>query len=315
MTLPENVKISLAGCQPNFEHARIPPDEKSGLLVNYHSREWWISSRLDKIKERIARAAIKSSRNPADITLLAVTKNATIAEISQAISLGIKVIGENKVKVAAEKFSQLDLTSESTAKSKLINKVKSSHSTGGSHLSLIRESKCTAPTISEQPESERRAGHLSMRGGGREHFDKHLIGHLQTNKVKEAVKLFDTIQSVDSLKLAKEINKRATELQKVMPIMIEINISGETQKYGIPPETTAKFYQDLSELPYLKVVGLMAIAPDIPAEETRPYFQKMKQLFDQFNLKWLSLGMTNDYEIAIEEGSNMVRIGTALFGK
>jgi PLP dependent protein len=146
-------------------------------------------------------------------------------------------------------------------------------------------------------------------------IEKHMIGHLQTNKVKAAVTLFDVIQSVDSLKLAKEIDKHALDAGKVMPIMIEINISGEEQKYGIAPEEIDPFYNYLLKLTNIKVIGLMAIAPYVPAEETRPYFKKMKQIFDRFNLKYLSMGMTNDFEVAIEEGANMVRIGGGIFGE
>jgi PLP dependent protein len=146
-------------------------------------------------------------------------------------------------------------------------------------------------------------------------IQKHMIGHLQTNKVKAAVVLFDVIQSVDSLKLAKEIDKHALDAGKVMPVMIEINISGEEQKYGIAPDDIGAFYNYLLRLTNIKVIGLMAIAPYVPPEETRPYFKRMKQIFDRFHMKYLSMGMTNDYEIAIEEGANMVRIGGGIFSE
>jgi pyridoxal phosphate enzyme (YggS family) len=146
-------------------------------------------------------------------------------------------------------------------------------------------------------------------------IEKHMIGHLQTNKVKAAVTLFDVIQSIDSLRLAKEINKRAIDAGKVMDIMIEINISGEDQKFGIFPDEIDSFYNELLKLTNIKVIGMMAIAPFVPTEETRPYFKRMKHIFNRFNLKWLSMGMTDDYEIAIEEGANMIRIGTGIFGE
>lgn len=146
--------------------------------------------------------------------------------------------------------------------------------------------------------------------------EKHMIGHLQTNKAKIAVELFDMIQSVDSVKLAKEISKRCEEINKVMPILIEINIGNEEIKHGIKPEKTKDFLNKISQFKNIDIQGLMCIAPFIKPEETRPYFKKMKELFESLgNLKWLSMGMTNDYKVAIEEGSNMVRIGTAIFGE
>jgi len=146
--------------------------------------------------------------------------------------------------------------------------------------------------------------------------EKHMIGSLQTNKVKLAVELFDMIQSVDSLKLAKEIDKRCAAIHKVMPVLIEVNIGNEKNKHGINPEDVKNFLLELSSLKHISVQGLMCVSPMLEPEQVRPYFKKMKQLFDSIgNLKWLSMGMSNDYKIAIEEGSNMVRIGTLLFGK
>lgn len=146
--------------------------------------------------------------------------------------------------------------------------------------------------------------------------EKHMVGHLQTNKVKLAVKLFDMIQSVDSVKLAEEIDKRCEAINKVMPILVEINIGNEENKQGIKFGDAKGFISGISQLKNIDIQGLMCIAPFIPLEETRPYFRKMKELFDSFsNLKWLSMGMSNDYKVAIEEGSNMVRIGTAVFGE
>jgi len=145
--------------------------------------------------------------------------------------------------------------------------------------------------------------------------EKHMIGHLQTNKVKLAVQLFDCIQSVDSYKIAEEIGKRAYEEGKIMPVLIEVNIGGEESKFGVAPKDLSSFHDKVRGIGNIKVEGLMAMAPHLEPEKTRPYFKEMKELFDRENLKWLSMGMTNDYEIAIQEGSNMVRIGTAIFGK
>jgi len=149
-----------------------------------------------------------------------------------------------------------------------------------------------------------------------QNIEKHMIGHLQTNKAKLAVELFDMIQSIDSVKLAKEISKRCEAINKVMPVLIEINIGSEESKHGVKPEAAQSFINEISQFKNIDIQGLMCIAPFIKAEETRPYFKKMKQLFDSLgSLRWLSMGMTNDYKVAIEEGSNMVRIGTAIFGE
>ena len=145
-------------------------------------------------------------------------------------------------------------------------------------------------------------------------FKKHMIGHLQTNKAKLAVEMFDVIQSLDSLKLAKEIDKRAKNIGKIMPVFIEVNIGKEDQKSGVMPEELPSFYDKAIKFTNLRVEGLMCIAPFVEAEKARPYFKQMKELFNQLPLKWLSMGMSNDYEVAIEEGSNMVRIGSKLFG-
>ncbi len=145
--------------------------------------------------------------------------------------------------------------------------------------------------------------------------EKHMIGSLQTNKVKSAVELFDMIQSVDSLKLAKEIDKRCKTINKVMPVLIEVNIGDESSKHGIKLEDVKNFVKEISQLKNISIQGLMCVAPLVSPEEARPYFKKMKQAFESINgLKWLSMGMSNDYKVAIEEGSNMVRIGTAIFG-
>lgn len=142
---------------------------------------------------------------------------------------------------------------------------------------------------------------------------KHLIGHLQSNKAKKAVQLFDVIQSIDSLKIAQKISSACRELNKKIDVMIEVNIAGEEQKYGIKPEELENFFNQIKNLENLNIIGLMTMAPFIEPEKTRPYFRKMKELNEKLNLKFLSMGMSNDYKVAIKEGSNMVRIGTAVF--
>ncbi|MCP4579650.1 MAG: YggS family pyridoxal phosphate-dependent enzyme [Deltaproteobacteria bacterium] len=152
----------------------------------------------------------------------------------------------------------------------------------------------------------------------------HMIGHLQSNKAKKAAAIFDMIETVDSVKLAKAIDKACKGLNKTMPILLEINSGQEDQKAGIMPENAARLLQEISTLSHVKVRGLMTMGPFTgDPEETRPYFRKTKILFDELialnlakvDMSLLSMGMSNSYEVAIEEGANLVRIGTKLFGE
>jgi hypothetical protein len=144
----------------------------------------------------------------------------------------------------------------------------------------------------------------------------HMVGHLQTNKVKEALKIFDLIQSVDSLHLAQEIDKQAARINKIQDILIEVNTSGETAKFGFKPDETIEAIKEIAKLKNVSIKGLMTIAPVVDdSEKTRPYFRHLRKIFGAVNqLPILSIGMTDDFEVAIEEGSNMIRLGRAIFG-
>ena len=149
----------------------------------------------------------------------------------------------------------------------------------------------------------------------------HMIGHLQSNKCRDAVELFEMIQSVDSLALACEINKRADQAAKTMPVLLEVNVAGEGSKFGYRPEALLAEVKRINELPRLEIHGLMTLAPwTTEPERTRPVFRRLRELKTQCEellgapLPHLSMGMTGDFEVAIEEGSTLVRIGTALFG-
>jgi len=223
-----------------------------------------IKNNLSIINEKIKKAALKANRNPEEIELVAVTKTVTIERIKEAISAGVKIIGENKVHEAKEKYHIL------TADIKW-----------------------------------------------------HLIGHLQTNKAKYAVEIFDLIHSVDSIKLAKEIDRRSLQFGKITNVLVEVNVSAEETKYGIKPEEVESFLKEISQFPRIWVRGLMTIAPMVKdKEETRPYFRKLRELSKEIKSKniknvkmdYLSMGMTEDFEIAIEEGANMVRVGRGIFG-
>jgi len=143
----------------------------------------------------------------------------------------------------------------------------------------------------------------------------HLVGHLQTNKVREAVRIFDFIHSVDSLRLAQEIDKQAARLKKVQDILIEVNTSGEASKFGVHPKEAAALIKEARGLVNIKVRGFMTIAPIVDdPEKARPYFRMLKELKDKINqLTILSMGMTGDFEVAIEEGADIIRLGRAIF--
>jgi len=223
-----------------------------------------IEENIKNLEEKIEKAALRSGRKGEDITLVAVSKWVEPERINKAIDAGIKIIGENRIQEAAEKF-------------KLISK----------------------------------------------DVEKHLVGHLQTNKVKKALELFDLVQSLDSLHLARELSKRAKEKGKQIEVLIEVNTSDEPSKYGIKPEEVMEFVEDVSKLENIKIKGLMTIglfSDDL--EKVRPCFVKLRNIFESLmslkkenvEMRYLSMGMSSDFEIAIEEGSNMVRIGTAIFG-
>lgn len=151
----------------------------------------------------------------------------------------------------------------------------------------------------------------------------HMVGHLQSNKVKTAVLLFQMIQSVDSVRVAKEIGAESAALNKQMPILLEVNISGEPKKFGFSPEEIYTAVEDIVKLPGIQVAGLMGIGPlGAPPEAVREAFKKLRNIFsvcktlkrENLQMKHLSMGMSDDFEIAIQEGSNMVRLGRALFG-
>jgi len=141
----------------------------------------------------------------------------------------------------------------------------------------------------------------------------HMIGHLQSNKAKDAVKIFDIIHSIDRMKIAKKVSDKCLELNKNMPVLVQVNLTED--KFGIKPEEIVEFVNKIKKLDGIKVEGLMTIAPFVEPEETRPYFKKLRELSLKCNLKELSMGMSNDFEVAIEEGATMVRIGTAIFGE
>jgi pyridoxal phosphate enzyme (YggS family) len=223
-----------------------------------------IAENLKLINERIQAAGERSGRNPAEVKLVAVSKNKPVEMINEAIEAGITRFGENRVQEAMVKIPQIKATVE-----------------------------------------------------------WHLVGTLQTNKVKKAIELFSIIQSVGSLHLAEEIERRCAQKNIIMPVLIEVNTSGEPTKHGVQPEQLAELLKQVLLLPHLKVQGLMTIGPGLAIENpeaSRTCFRLLSrlraELQDQLeiHLPELSMGMSSDFEIGIEEGATIIRIGTALFG-
>ena len=222
-----------------------------------------IEARYKEVLDRVAQAAERAGRDPAEITVIAVSKTFDSDVVQEAFDTGIRDFGENKVQEAQAKTS-------------------------------LREK---FPNITW-----------------------HMIGHLQRNKVKQALEIFDVVQSVDSERLAAELSQRAA---RPVRILLEVNVSGEESKFGVPAEKTIELLKIISGFANIQVEGLMTMAPLADDPETaRPYFKRLallSQEIKQLNLpnvemKYLSMGMTDDFEVAIQEGANMVRIGRALFG-
>ncbi len=148
----------------------------------------------------------------------------------------------------------------------------------------------------------------------------HMIGHLQRNKAKLAVQLFDMIQSLDSMDLAGRIDRYASEEGKIQRVLVQVNLAGEKNKSGIAPQALLAFLEEAAKLRHVAVEGLMTIPPMGTPEEARPYFRRLRELRDEasrqgFDLPELSMGMSGDFEVAVEEGATMVRVGSAIFGR
>ena len=143
----------------------------------------------------------------------------------------------------------------------------------------------------------------------------HLIGSLQTNKARDAARLFDWIHSVDRLELAQELSRRAHSVERTLNVLLQVNLGDEPQKGGVAPAELKRLHEVVAALPNLKVRGLMAIPPaTLQPEQARPFFRQLRELRDQLGLEHCSMGMSADFEVAIEEGATMVRVGTAIFG-
>lgn len=224
-----------------------------------------VGENYKEILSIVEKTAVNADRNPANVTLIAVSKTKPVELLQEVYDSGARDFGENKVQEIMAKFNVL-------------------------------------------PQDIR----------------WHMIGHLQTNKVKYIADKVYMIHSVDTEKLALTISKEAVKVGRVIPVLIEVNIAKEDTKYGIMPEECEGFIRSISSLPGIAVKGLMTIAPFVEnREENRVHFQALKQLsvdimhknIDNVSMEFLSMGMSGDYETAIEEGANFVRVGTKIFGE
>jgi hypothetical protein len=239
-----------------------------------------IKERYDSVNERIASAANKVGRSASNIHLIAVTKHATVDEVRQLIDLGHSDFGENRL----QHFTQL------------------------------------AVQIEEYVGRRKELGEPDLANSIRWHF----IGHLQRNKCRRVLPLTRLIHTLDSLRLAEEIQEVAEKRNQVIEVLLQTNISRERQKTGIAPAAVGYLLEQLATMPHIKPRGMMCMAPaGEDPEESRPIFTRCQELFEEMKLdkhsgdafNILSMGMSNDFEIAIECGANIVRVGSALFGE
>jgi pyridoxal phosphate enzyme (YggS family) len=239
-----------------------------------------------KVMDSIGEAAIKSGRKPGDVLMVAVTKNASPDQIRTLVELGHKDLGENRVQHLQQRVATLD---EFLARRRTLG------GTGGRGAA-------------ELPQKVR----------------WHMIGHLQRNKVKQVVPLVQVIHSIESLRLAEELHAFAARTDRTVDVLIQVNTSGETSKFGVAAPAVIHLAEQIDSMVHLRLRGLMTMAPHSEnPEDSRPVFARTAELFQDIrsakyggnDCNLLSMGMTNDFEIAIQEGANVVRIGRALFGE
>ena len=215
-----------------------------------------IRTNLERVRERIARAAERAGRRAEDVLLVGVSKTVDVARIRTAVAAGLGALGENRVQEARDKVAEL-----------------------GRPVAW------------------------------------HFVGHLQTNKVREALDLFDVVHSVDRIDLARELDRRARARGRPVDALVQVNVVAEPSKGGWPPEAVETAVEALSALGGLRVRGLMTIPPAVDrAEDARGWFRALRKLAERHGLADLSMGMSGDFEVAVEEGATMVRVGTAIFG-
>jgi pyridoxal phosphate enzyme (YggS family) len=238
-----------------------------------------LADKLDELTARIAAACARAKREPAEVTLVAVTKTAAPEQIRELLSLGVGDLGESRVQQLVQRASQL------------------------SEYHQRRVQYADAPVASK--------------------LRWHMIGHLQRNKVKQLLPYVSMIHSVDSLRLAEELDAAAAKLDKRLPVLLQVNASEEPQKYGIAVGAAVHLAEQLDSMTHLQVTGLMTMAAfDAGEDAARRTFARTREIFEEMKwhkiggsgLRHLSMGMSNDFESALLEGATMIRVGTTLFG-
>ncbi|MGA2266653.1 MAG: YggS family pyridoxal phosphate-dependent enzyme [Phycisphaerae bacterium] len=234
-----------------------------------------IDKSLHRVRENIAAACARSGRSQREVSIVAVTKSATLEATATAVELGLTDLGESRIQQLLERAAALE-------------------------------------------------GALRKRRNAKAPVRWHMIGHLQRNKVRATLEVVEAIHSVDSLRLAEAIDQRAEERGKVVDVLIQVNCSQEPQKFGVAVGAAAYLGELVSTLKHLRLVGLMTMAPRVDnPEKARPSFLRLRELFEEMrkdgiggsDFRHLSMGMSQDYAVAVEEGATILRIGTALFGR
>lgn len=262
-----------------------------------------LPARYASVQERVAHAAKRSGRKPGEIILVAVTKTAAPEQIRTLLELGHRDFGENRVQVLMQHAA---IVEEYFARQKLVPAGKH-RAVGGESLFESADAKLRpAPTLP----------------AGRDGVRWHMIGHLQRNKARKVVEFTRLIHSVDSLRLAEELQQLALRRDQVIEVLLQVNCSGESQKYGCPLPAAIPLAEQIGTMINVRLRGLMTMAAEGKPEDARPAFARCRDLFEEmatrgvsegpFNL--LSMGMSGDFEIAISEGANIVRVGSAIFG-
>ena len=242
-----------------------------------------LATRLNEVRERIGAACAKANREASEVTLIAVTKTAAPEQIREILQLGVGDLGESRVQVLTQKVAQ----------------------------------------VNEFYQRQKSRGEEGIVSALAPRLRWHMIGHLQRNKVKPILSLVDFVHSVDSLRLAEEIEVAAGKLGKKTPVLLQVNASEEKSKFGVAVGASVHLAEQIADMSHMALVGVMTMAPlDSTPEEARAVFVRTREIFEE--IKWnkyggagfrhLSMGMSNDFEVAIAEGATMVRIGTALFG-
>jgi pyridoxal phosphate enzyme (YggS family) len=275
-----------------------------------------LAENLERLEELIVAACRKTGRSRSEVELMAVSKTYPAATIAEAASLGLRLFGENRVQEFAGKSPELAPLRQA-ANEDLV----SGHDFSRA-ANAIESSRTLAPAANSSEVPSATAQPFRARSSP---IRVHLIGHLQTNKATRAAELFDAVDSVDSVRLAEKLNETAAKLGKRLPVLIEVKLSTEETKAGLEPGSpeASQLLERLPDLEHLETQGLMTIAPWGVAEEvTRACFRGLREWRErlaathpQLALNVLSMGMSGDFALAIEEGATRIRIGTALFGK